>query len=150
MTVSDNGIKFICSFEGFSPTPYADPASGGEPITIAYGTTHYPDGTKVTMDDPPVTEKQGQDFVRAYLPPVEEWLTNNVPGLNTNQFDACADFCYNEGLHNFEISQLEKDVVLHGSNPTLLQDFENWIKAAGHVMKGLQNRREAEYQLFIS
>ena len=148
MTTSENGVMFICSFEGFRAAPYPDPASGGEPITIGYGTTHYTDGAKVTMADAMVTPIQGRSFVAADLVPVDRWLTTNVPNLNQNQHDALASFCYNEGLHNFETSTLLKDVEAGAGSGNIVRDFEMWTKASGRVMKGLQTRRDAEAKLF--
>ena len=39
MKTSENGLELIKVSEGFVPHAYPDPASGGDPWTIAYGHT---------------------------------------------------------------------------------------------------------------
>ena len=46
-TVSQFAIDLVMEFEGCSLQAYPDPLSGGEPYTIGWGTTVYPDGRRV-------------------------------------------------------------------------------------------------------
>ena len=46
------GIDLIKKFEGFKAKPYKCPAGVN---TIGYGSTFYPDGSKVKLTDPEIT-----------------------------------------------------------------------------------------------
>jgi lysozyme len=93
MQISQNGIDFIAAHEGFIPHPYNDPASGGEPITIGYGTTHYPDGTKVTLQDAPISQDMAKSYLGDYISQNIYPVLNALPlPLNQNQFDALCSF----------------------------------------------------------
>ena len=65
------GIEIIKSMEGFRSAPYKCPA--GIP-TIGYGATFYPNGTKVTMSDTPITEVHGTDLLKSMLVSLERRL----------------------------------------------------------------------------
>lgn len=151
MTISSKGIDFICSFEGFSSKPYPDPASGGKPYTIGYGTTIYPNGKKVTMADPRVTKAQSKVFLEDHInKKIADWLNTNLPNLEQSQFDALCSFIYNLGLANLKTSSLLKAIKAGADNDTITADFNKWVKAAGKVMPGLVKRRAAEARLFCS
>jgi|SRR5579872_1545215 len=151
MNISDQGVQFICSFEGFRADPYPDPASGGEPYTIGYGTTIYPDGTKVTMADQPVTQDQAAGFLQDYINKnAAGWLNANLPDLTQTQFDSLCDFIYNLGLGNFQSSSLLRDIRAGASDDVITADFNKWVKAAGKVMPGLVKRRAAEASLYCN
>jgi lysozyme len=51
-------------FEGLRLTPYICPA--GYP-TIGYGTVYKPDGTKVTMQHPPITQETAESWLMTEL-----------------------------------------------------------------------------------
>ena len=50
-------VEICKTFEGFISEPYNCPA--GVP-TIGYGTTYYLDGTRVTLQDKPITQSQAE------------------------------------------------------------------------------------------
>lgn len=51
--------------EGFSPVPYV-PVQGDVP-TIGHGATYYEDGTRVSMDDPPITRERALELATWHL-----------------------------------------------------------------------------------
>ena len=53
MNIGDRGLDLIRAFEGFRAEPYLDAV--GVP-TIGYGSTYYPDGQRVRLTDPPISE----------------------------------------------------------------------------------------------
>ena len=59
-----NMYWLIKKYEGFSSKPYLCPAGVA---TIGYGTTRYPDGTKVSMVDEPITEEQATAYLNSYV-----------------------------------------------------------------------------------
>ena len=54
MTLDNKGYLLIAQFEGLRLKPYL--CSAGVP-TIGYGSTFYPSGRKVTMQDKPITQE---------------------------------------------------------------------------------------------
>jgi len=143
-------IDLIKSFEGLELKAYVDPGSGGEPITIGYGTTIYPDGRKVKLGDV-CTEQQATEYliadVNKFATKVKQLITAPV---NDNQFGAITSFAYNVGTGNLSSSTLRKKVNKNPADATIAAEFLKWNKAAGKVMRGLTRRREAESKLYFS
>ena len=143
-------IDLIKSFEGLELKAYVDPATGGEPITIGYGTTRYPDGRKVKLGDV-CTEAQATEYLIAdvgkFAAKVKQLITATV---NENQFGAITSFAYNVGTGNLSASTLRKKVNKNPADKTIAAEFLKWNKAAGKVMRGLTRRREAESKLYFS
>ena len=147
MIVSKNGLDIIKEFESFRAKPYLCPS--GIP-TIGYGSTYYPDGKKVTLQDKEITEQKAFKIL--------EFIANKDFGsninkvvkvpLNQNQFDALVSFVYNIGSGNFEKSTLLKKVNQSDFIGASLE-FEKWNKANGKVLNGLTKRRLAEKELFL-
>ena len=146
-TTGTAGINLITSFEGFRSEPYLDQA--GIP-TIGYGSTHYQDGTPVTMDDSPITQEQAIQLLQIYLQKFETVINNAVTSdINQSQFDALCDFVYNEGPGHFLSSTLLK--VVNGESDVSISDaFLMWDKVEGQVNPGLVRRRNAEIALYNS
>src|ERR1044072_7514057 len=57
-------MDLIKEFEGFYPAPYKDPV--GIP-TIGYGTIAYPNGKKVSLSDPIISEAQAIEYLEFEL-----------------------------------------------------------------------------------
>lgn len=152
-----NNIKFsiqACNlielFEGFSSQPYPDPASGGEPITTAFGSTHYCDGRKVTLLDPPVTKEVGKEMVLCFLnthvlPDLQKHITVT---LNQNQIDSIGSLVYNIGDLNFDKSTLLKKIDSNILGNSLKDFWLTWDHAGGRVIGGLLIRRTKEFNYF--
>ena len=148
MLISKNGLNLIKKFEGFSSKPYLCPANVP---TIGYGNTFYEDGTKVTLQDNPITEERASELL--------EFIANKNFGrfvnvtvkvpINQNQFDALVSFAYNLGNGSLQQSTLLKkinDSDYIGAS----EEFLKWNKSGGKVLSGLTKRRSAEQELFLS
>jgi lysozyme len=145
--VSQVGIDLILSFEGFEPRPYL--CSANVP-TIGFGTTRYPNGTKVTLKDPEITRAQAIEYFKHDLAYFEAKVDSFCrDDLNQNQFDAITSFCYNCGEANLKSSTLLKKVNANPNAPTIRDEFVKWVRANGKVVKGLQRRRIAESNLYF-
>lgn len=149
MVLSDSGVRFICAFEGFSEGPYLDEA--GIP-TIGFGTTFYPSGKKVTLDDAPITREKALGYVKWFvekgaIPVIKSLVTVE---LNQNQVDSLCSFIYNIGANAFKKSTLLKKINLHGACIDIQNEFLRWIRAGGKVLKGLKIRRAKEANLFCN
>jgi lysozyme len=151
MTPSDNCLDLIKEFEGCAkPHPgggfgaYPDPASGGDPWTIGWGTTgvDVKQGMVWTQDE--CDTRLASDVAR-FAAKVSSTLAGAT--TNQNQFDALVCFSYNVGIGNLQSSTLLK---LHkaGDYPGAKAQFVRWNKAGGKVMNGLTRRREAEAALY--
>lgn len=153
MTPSQDCVKLVQEFEGCAKKrpdgmieAYPDPASGGDPWTIGWGTTG-PDVKPGTV----WTQKQCDDRFVAHLNEFAEKvsrLLGNAP-TTQHQFDAMVSFAYNLGVGNLASSTLLKKHKA-GDYKGAAAEFARWNKAGGRVMAGLTRRRAAEAQLYGS
>jgi len=142
------GIDLIKKFEGCSLIPYVCPAGV---ITIGYGNTFYPDGTRVTMADTPISEERAVELLQDILEDFEKYVDSFVvDSINQNQFDALVSFTYNLGPGNLKASTLLKKVNANPNDLSIQDEFMKWVKAGGRTLKGLVKRREAEASLYFS
>lgn len=110
--ISQSGVTLLAELEGLRLKPYLCPA--GVP-TLGLGNTFYEDGTKVTMQDKPITKEEAYHLFFLIATKFEKTINDNVPSdLNQNQFDALFCFCYNVGQGAFKKSTLLRRVK---SNP---------------------------------
>lgn len=144
--VNHHGIAFIKSWEGFEAYPYLD--TGGVP-TIGYGTTYYPNGRRVTMRDNPISERKATQYMyknlKNYVAAVDAFTRDD---LTQNQFNALVSFCYNVGERAFQRSTLLKRINLDLNHPDIEKQFKRWVYDEGKFIRGLKNRRVAEYNLY--
>lgn len=146
MKVSNTGLSLIKSFEGLMLNPYL--CSAGKP-TIGWGSTYYPDGKKVTLQDKEITEQKAFEIL--------EYIANKDFGsninkvvkvpLNQNQFDALVSFAYNIGNGNFNSSTLLR-WLNQGNYKEASMQLLRWDKSKGIVLNGLTKRRKSEKALF--
>jgi lysozyme len=136
-------------FEGFSAKPYICPA--GYP-TIGYGTVYKPDGSKVTMQDWPISKELANEWLMGELE--HNYMTGVLkasPILIANEglLAAITDFAYNLGVGRYRASTLKRRV---DSNDLLGVETElrKWTKGGGKVLPGLVKRRQAEIDLLRS
>lgn len=134
-------------FEGLYLTPYLCPAGVA---TIGVGATHYLDGRRVTLKDPPITREHALVLLREmiqkeYLPAVDALCA----GARTpQQVAALTDFCYNLGVSQLRMSTLRRRVN-SGQWDLVPAELRKWTKGGGRVLKGLVRRREAEITLIL-
>ena len=127
MKASNNAVKLIAQFEGFESKPYI--CSGGV-VTIGYGTTIYPSGVKVNMNDSAITKQQAEEYllndINKFSNGVDLLVRKNI---NQNQFDALVSFAYNVGLGNLSNSTLLKLINVDPNNSLIKNEFIKWNKA---------------------
>ena len=148
MQPSNNCINLIKLLEGFKAKPYLCSANVA---TIGYGTTIYPNNVKVQLTDKPITEQQATEYLTNYVNKFTNKLNNFIKTkLNQYQYDALCSFAYNVGTNAFINSTLLKVI---NNNPNDLINVQinlmKWVYAGGKIITGLQNRRKAEYDLYI-
>jgi lysozyme len=129
-------------WEGFISHPYICPA--GVP-TIGYGFTHYADGARVTLSDPPMTRSDAEVLLEHLIR--TKYMRDAMrlcPDIDTpERLGAITDFCFNLGAGNLRASNLRRKIAagLWDDVPT---ELRKWVRAGGRVLKGLVLRREAE------
>ena len=136
------GLELIKSYEGLRLNAYPDPATGGDPWTVGYGSTgpHVRKGLTITL-------AQAEELLRSDLRRFEDGVTACAPVTTANQFAALVSFAFNCGLGNLKSSTLLR---LHNEGKYALaaEQFGRWNKAAGKVMNGLTRRRASEAALY--
>lgn len=156
-SVSPAGIALIHGFEGYekkradgSVQAYPDPATGGKPWTIGFGSTTDERGQPITPGTVWSRERAEARF-RSHLTDFEAGVSKAIGSAATSQaeFDAMASLAYNVGLDNFASSTLLKKHRA-GDKAGARAEFAKWNRAAGRVMAGLTRRRAAEAALYGS
>ena len=154
LTTSEAGLNIIKDFESFEAEAYVDPGTGGEPITIGYGTTRYQDlslfnRTKVRLGDT-ITEEQADRELKLFVERTERKLRRyiDVP-LTQFEFDSIVSWTYNVGGASLRDSTLRKKLNAQDYEGAA-EEFPKWNKAAGRVLAGLTRRRAAERNLYLT
>ena len=141
------GVDLVVSFEGYSSTPYRCAAGVW---TIGFGTTRYPDGRRVTGDDPECTREQAEAWLHHELEKCERAVIKYCkPYLNGMQRAALSSFVYNLGSGAFKASTLRRRINSNDWEDVPFQ-LSRWNKAGGRVLRGLSRRRTAEAELWSS
>ena len=142
----DIAAKMCRHFEGLVLHPYR--CSAGYP-TIGYGTVYKPDGTRVTMDDPPITKETAEAWL------LHELRHNYIAGVLKASphliafprvLGALGDFAYNVGVPRYRASTLRRRVA-EKDWEAAKAELMKWTRANGKVLPGLVRRRKAECNL---
>jgi len=146
--LSQKGLDLIKQFEGLKLKPYLCPA--GIP-TLGFGNTYYPDGTKVKLTDPAITQEKAEELLKFLLVSYEKAVDSFCrDDISQGNFDALTSFAYNLGTGALQKSTLIKKVNLNPKDVTIADEFLKWNKSNGTVLKGLTLRRQAEANIYFS
>jgi lysozyme len=140
--MSQEGLQFLINNEGLVLHPYLD--TKGIP-TIGVGSTFYEDGSKVTMQDPTMTNARAMELFRFTLKHYELTVYSNTrDDITQNQFDALTSLCYNIGQTNFKNSTLVKRINARATDQSIENAFMMWNKP-----KEIIGRRKKEVKYFF-
>jgi GH24 family phage-related lysozyme (muramidase) len=150
LSISDDGVRLIASFEGFRSDLYNDPAGH---CTIGYGhLVHLGncDGSEPADLRKGITRKRARELLRNDAASAEAAINDAVQvPLSQEQFDALVSFVFNVGTGAFG-----KSTLLRRLNKGRYQDvpgqLDRWVKAGGKTLEGLVRRRKEEGELFAS
>lgn len=149
--IGPKGRALIKEFEGCHKlrpdgrfSAYPDPASGGDPWTIGWGSTG-PDITPGTVWTQEQCDARFDVDVQKFAAKVSE-LIGDIP-TTPGQFGALVSFAYNVGAGNLASSTLLRKHKA-GNHMGAAAEFAKWNRAAGRVMAGLTRRRAAERVLY--
>jgi len=118
--------------------------------TIGWGNTEWPDGRRVSMDDPPITQAEADALFLVFLNRFADKVFALIPGKAAPKHAAAfISLAYNigTGAKGFGGSSALRKFNA-GDLAGAAASIELWNKAGGQVVKGLQRRRRAERLLF--
>jgi GH24 family phage-related lysozyme (muramidase) len=150
-----NGVTLLKDLERLRLAPYDDQT--GKQIkdwvkgaTIGYG--HLIKENEWDKFKNGITASQATKLFDAKLLPFEEAVQNSIKvDLSQNQFDALVIFAYNIGVPTFKNSSVVKMI----NNPSVKTNYKSledawkaYNKSQGKVMRGLENRRNSEWNIY--
>ena len=142
MTLGAKGTTLIRSFEKCELEAYLD---GGGVATIGWGHT----GPDVALGQTCTVEQAGEWFVHDTEKAIAGVLASLQVQVTQNQFDALVAFTYNVGVAAEAHSTLCK--VINARNFLAVPaEFMKWVYVKGVRSAGLENRRAAERDLFLT
>ena len=150
MQVSQKGIELVKRYEGFISKTYLCPAGYK---TIGFG--HRTD--EMTTITEPEAENLLRRDLNKFASKISYSLEQDKITVNQNQFDACISFIFNLGFSAFIFSTLYKKLK-QGDYEGASDEFLKWVYITKNVngervkirLKGLETRRNAERDLFLS
>lgn len=153
--IAPAAVDLICGFEGYHKqladgraAPYLCPAYVP---TIGYGSIWRADGSRVAIDDLPITRDEAMALMRRELdakcvPGVARQITTPLHPLATG---ALVSFVYNLGEGALKTSNLRR-AINDRCWDAIPAEFAKWRMAGGRVLAGLARRRAAETDMFIA
>ncbi len=141
ITVSAVAIAAIDSYEGFFDIPYTSVAGVK---TIGYGHTGKDVKAGQTITEPEAKALLVKD-ANQHWQQARKYI--KVP-ISQHEADAYASFVFNVGVTNFRNSTLLKKLN-QGDYAGACAQLKRWVYAGGKKVKGLVNRREAEYRMCV-
>lgn len=153
MKTSQKGIDLIKRFEGVILHSYVCPKGV---LTIGWGHT----GSDVKQGMV-ITEGEAEELLKQDLKKFASKITYSLEQdnikVNQNQFDALCSFAFNLGFSAFIFSTLYKKLKA-GDYTGAADEFPKWVYITKNVdgekvkirLKGLETRRKAERELFLS
>ena len=142
MKLNNAGYLLITEFEGFSSKPYL--CSAKVP-TIGYGSTFYADGSKVTMNDKPISKYLAFEMFKTIADKFTIGVLKCVKKeINQNMLNSLVSLSYNIGISSFMNSTLLKKVNANPNDKTIFTEFCKWNKVGKKEIAGLTKRRNKE------
>ncbi len=159
------GVELIKEYEGYAKAlpdgraeAYADPIYGWDVPTIGYGTTVYPDGSKVKQGDI-ITKAQAEEYLIHHIEHSTKADLERIPTwgkMNDNQRSAIYSFAYNLGSGFYGSGDFQSITKVCDSTERwqdkawVTEQFVKYRNPGSPAEAGLRRRREAEAALFCS
>jgi lysozyme len=128
----------LCRLNAYKPIPT-------DPWTIGWGAT----GSGITQGTVWTQEQADADLQNRVIVLGNQVRAGVKVAATDNQLAAMIDLAYNIGIEAFLNSTLLK-LFNEGNTPGAGAQFLVWNESAGHVLNGLENRREAEQRVFFT
>jgi lysozyme len=146
MKTSQRGIELIKHFEGVRNRPYRCAAglyTVGVGHLIGNGKSLPPEYNRVFSKEE-IDALLIRDLSR-FERGIRMYIT--VP-LRQHEYDALCSFAFNLGLGTLQRSTLRQKINRNDKEGAA-KEILKYCRAGGKIIKGLQRRREAEYQMFL-
>lgn len=155
LTLSSRGLSLLKAIEDLALKPYDDQT--GKDITewvkgatIGYG--HLIASADWDKYKNSISEASASSLFSSDLAPFIRSVQSKVTtSLKQNEFDALVIFAFNIGDFNFSTSSVLKlinDPTAITSYSSLEAAWKAWNKSQGKEMRGLNNRRQAEWDIY--
>ena len=145
--MTKEGFELLKQYEGCSLIAYKCPS---DVWTIGYGSTYYLDNSKVQENDK-INMDLANKMLKHTVEDFEKSIHYILDGLYLPEqcISALVCFAYNIGITAFVKSSLLKRIKEDKNNLTVIEkEFKRWIFSNGIKLKGLEKRRQAEYNLY--
>lgn len=146
MKISDEGIKLIKHFEGVRNRPYRDSIG-----LWTVGVGHLIEGGRQLPQswDRTFTDTEVDALLKSDLGRFERsiGMLIKVP-LRQCEYDSICSFVFNLGAGTLQRSTLRQKLN-RGDKEGAAKEILKYCRAGGKILKGLQLRRQAEYNLFL-
>ncbi|ALH46485.1 endolysin [Bacillus phage VMY22] len=143
MSVSDNGVNFVKSFEGYFQDAYWD--KWGSVWTIGYGHTK-----GVKRGDRLENEREAHNILKrdldSHMIIPKQDITSN---LSQSQYDALTSFAFNLGASIFRNNRNLLDAINSSNWNEASRIMKLFNRAGGQVLPGLTRRRNAEADMML-
>jgi lysozyme len=148
----DIALPEIKAFENCKLTAYPDPRTGGEPITIGWGSTTYANGNKVKMGDT-ITQQKADELLDIRVRNDTLRLERNIPNwalYSPQQQAALISFTYNVGPNWYggEGFSTITARIRSGQTAMVPNALMLYVNPGSDVEEGLRNRRKREGALW--
>ncbi|KEC75483.1 lysozyme protein [Rhizobium leguminosarum bv. phaseoli CCGM1] len=141
--VAAAAVALVGGFEGLRQHAYPDPATGGQPWTLCYGSTNgvKPGDYKTVSQCKALLALELQKYAEG----IEQCVTVPLPD---SRFVALTSFAYNVGVKGACGSSAIK-LINQGKTAEGCEALLKWNRAAGIVFPGLTRRRQKERQFCL-
>ncbi|ANL71180.1 phage-related lysozyme-like protein [Rhizobium phaseoli] len=131
-------VALVGSFEGLRQNAYPDPATGGQPWTICYGSTNgvKPGNRRTVEQCKALLSLELQNYARG----IESCVRVPLPDA---RFVALTSFAYNVGVKAACGSSAVR-LINQGRTAEGCEALLKWNRAAGITFPGLTRRRQKE------
>ena len=140
-------LNTIQQFEGLKLTAYQDSVGIW---TIGFGNIFNLDTGKPIKQGDVITQETADRWLKIEVDNLQAKMKKviTVP-LNDNQWTALTSLVYNIGFGAFKRSTLLRLLNAGATKDEVAKQFLRWNRAGGKEVKGLTNRRQAEFNLFL-
>lgn len=155
LVLGPDGEALLKAVETLRLKPYDDQTTRDISAWVAGATIGY--GHLIAAKDwdtykDGITQAQAEALFAADLAPFDQAVRDAISvGLQQYQFDALVILAFNIGVGGFKGSSVVKlvnDPKAATGHPSLEAAWKAWNKSQGKVMKGLDNRRAAEWRIY--
>lgn len=145
--ISDKLFNVISKFEGFIAVPVWDYMQ----YSVGYGSGYNWDKKRPVIKTDIIDKETAKRWLLLEAQDKYSFVMSKVKvPVTDNQLLALASFTYNIGEAAFAGSTLLKLLNEGQYKDVVAQQFDRWVSAGGTVSTGLQGRRKAEKQLFLT